>query len=96
MARPWAPPPQLGRSKNLYGRLLAAKTHPKMGANLDLKKLIFEAQVGFHFGGGSWRPWAPQTIFLEAQEPPKTPSKMRSLETYFWMALETLVVRIHA
>ena len=40
---------------------------PNMEANLGSQKSIFEAQVGLHFGGGLGGPWAPQSIFLEAQ-----------------------------
>ena len=47
----------------------------KMGANLRFKKSFFEAQVGFHFWEGSWRPLGATKHFLEDQETPQNPLK---------------------
>ena len=75
--------------KNVYGRLLVGKTTSKIEANLGPQKLIFEAQVGLHFGGGlgvqeapklasilegSWRPMSgSQAIFLRPNMAPCWP-----------------------
>ena len=61
-----------------------------MEANLGFQKLIFEAQVGFHFGGGLGGPWAPQSIFLEAQEPPQNPLKNEVSWDYFFVVFSLL------
>ena len=42
----------MGFKKSILGRAWVAKTPPNIEANLGSQKSIFEAQVGFHLGGG--------------------------------------------
>ena len=83
----------LGLQKTSLSRAWAAKTLPKMGANLGLKKSIFGGPSWPPFWGGSWRPWAPQTIFLEAQEPPQNPLKNEVSWDYFFRSVFLILVR---
>ena len=59
-------PPRRLQNGGQLGRLLAAKTPSKMEANLGSQKSIFEAQVGLHLGGGSWRPLGAIGYFFGA------------------------------
>lgn len=59
-------PPRPFQDGGQLGRLLAAKTPSKMEANLGSQKSIFEAQVGLHLGGGSWRPLGAIDYFFGA------------------------------
>ena len=75
--------------KNSLWRPRAAKTPPKMEANLGFKNRFLGAQVGLHFGGGlggqeapklasilegSWRPMSgSQAIFLRPNMAPCWP-----------------------
>ena len=73
----------VGPPKNELEPGMGRQDPPKMGANLGLKKSIFGGPSWPPFWGGSWRPWAPQTIFLEAQEPPQNPLKNEVSWDYF-------------
>ena len=62
--------------KSVWSRAWAAKTLPRWVPTWASKNHFFEAQVDLHFGGGLGGPWAPQSIFLEAQEIPQNPLKI--------------------